>query len=106
MTKIKCPICNCETEWSPDNKYRPFCSERCKTIDLGGWASGKYHISSPLTPEDMEDEDTAIEIEKALQEMFAVNPYLFTYIYSLHGKSTICIHSWRSFHIVLTSCKS
>ncbi|MBQ3774671.1 MAG: DNA gyrase inhibitor YacG [Ruminobacter sp.] len=68
MTKIKCPICNCETEWSPDNKYRPFCSERCKTIDLGGWASGKYHISSPLTPEDMEDEDTAIEIEKALQE--------------------------------------
>ena len=32
--------------------------------------------------------------------MFAVNPYLFTYIYSLHGKSTICIHSWRSFHIV------
>ena len=74
MTKIKCPICSKETEWCPENKYRPFCSERCKTIDLGGWASGKYHISSPITPEDMEDETTAMEIEEALLKQMKENP--------------------------------
>ena len=74
MTKIKCPICSKETEWCPENKYRPFCSERCKTIDLGGWASGKYHISSPITPEDMEGETTAMEIEEALLKQMKENP--------------------------------
>lgn len=74
MTKIKCPICSKETEWCPENKYRPFCSERCKTIDLGGWASGKYHISFPITPEDMEDETTAMEIEEALLKQMKENP--------------------------------
>lgn len=31
----------------------PFCSERCKLIDLGNWASGKYVISTPMKPEDL-----------------------------------------------------
>jgi endogenous inhibitor of DNA gyrase (YacG/DUF329 family) len=30
--------------WSTDNPYRPFCSERCKLIDLGQWAAGAYRI--------------------------------------------------------------
>ena len=33
----------------------PFCSERCKEIDLGNWATEKYVISSPLLPEDIEN---------------------------------------------------
>ncbi|MCK5505124.1 MAG: DNA gyrase inhibitor YacG, partial [Thermodesulfovibrionia bacterium] len=41
--KIKCSTCKKKTEWL-DNPYRPFCSERCKLIDLGAWASGKYMI--------------------------------------------------------------
>lgn len=41
--KIKCPICGKETEWE-NNKYRPFCSERCKLIDLGYWVSEDYSI--------------------------------------------------------------
>lgn len=44
---MKCPICEKPTTWK-DNPYRPFCSERCKIIDLGNWASEDYHISSPL----------------------------------------------------------
>jgi hypothetical protein len=41
--KIICPICNKKTTWD-DNPFRPFCSERCRLIDLGNWASGDYRI--------------------------------------------------------------
>ncbi len=42
--KIRCPICKKEAFWD-DNPFRPFCSERCKLIDLGKWASEDYRIS-------------------------------------------------------------
>jgi endogenous inhibitor of DNA gyrase (YacG/DUF329 family) len=45
---MTCPICRKEV--ASDNPDFPFCSERCRTIDLGNWASGKYVISSPLSP--------------------------------------------------------
>jgi len=41
-----CPICRKEV--TRDNPEFPFCSERCRLIDLGNWASGKYMISTPL----------------------------------------------------------
>ncbi len=41
--KIKCPVCKKESEWE-GNPFRPFCSERCKTIDLAAWASEEYRI--------------------------------------------------------------
>ncbi len=41
--KILCPICRKETNWE-DNPFRPFCSERCRLIDLGKWASEEYRI--------------------------------------------------------------
>jgi endogenous inhibitor of DNA gyrase (YacG/DUF329 family) len=41
--KVKCPICRKELEWE-GNPFRPFCSERCKTVDLAAWASGEYRI--------------------------------------------------------------
>ncbi len=65
MTKVRCPACGRETEWSPANRYRPFCSERCRTADLGGWFSERYRISSPAAPEDLEDETLARELEEA-----------------------------------------
>lgn len=43
-----CPICRKEV--ARDNPEFPFCSERCRLIDLGNWASGKYVISTPLSP--------------------------------------------------------
>jgi endogenous inhibitor of DNA gyrase (YacG/DUF329 family) len=42
--KVHCPQCNAAILWSTDNPYRPFCSERCKLIDLGQWATGAYRI--------------------------------------------------------------
>ncbi len=44
--KLRCPICKKATK-ATDPDF-PFCSERCRLIDLGKWASGGYVISSPL----------------------------------------------------------
>ena len=42
--KLRCPQCGGESLWSADNKFRPFCSERCKLFDLGAWASESYRV--------------------------------------------------------------
>ena len=44
VTKVSCPQCGSEALWSDENKYRPFCSQRCKLIDLGAWASEAYSV--------------------------------------------------------------
>lgn len=41
---VNCPTCGKEIVWSKDNPWRPFCSERCKLIDLGEWASENHRI--------------------------------------------------------------
>jgi len=41
---IPCPVCKKETAWSK-NPFRPFCSERCRLMDLGKWASEEYRIA-------------------------------------------------------------
>ena len=58
-TFVNCPTCDKKIEWSPANKYRPFCSERCKQIDLGAWATEKYTIpgKSVEAPSDNPDQD-------------------------------------------------
>ncbi|HDZ61845.1 MAG TPA: DNA gyrase inhibitor YacG [Nitrospirae bacterium] len=53
--KIKCPICRKKTEWK-DNPNRPFCSERCKLIDLGKWASEEYRFKGKEFPEESNNE--------------------------------------------------
>ena len=45
--EYKCPQCGKESVWK-GNKYRPFCSERCKLIDLGTWADEKYKVETNL----------------------------------------------------------
>jgi endogenous inhibitor of DNA gyrase (YacG/DUF329 family) len=52
--KIRCPICKRMTTWE-ENPWRPFCSERCKLLDLGAWASEKYRV--PGRKEEEEDEE-------------------------------------------------
>ncbi|MEK6554299.1 MAG: DNA gyrase inhibitor YacG [Bdellovibrionota bacterium] len=42
--QIKCPRCKTLTVYSSENPSRPFCSERCRLIDLGDWADGKFAI--------------------------------------------------------------
>lgn len=51
--KIRCPVCKELTTWE-ENRFRPFCSERCKLIDLGAWASEEYKV--PGKKEEEEDE--------------------------------------------------
>jgi len=51
---MKCPICSKPVK--PTDEYAPFCSERCKLIDLGNWASGKYVISTPANIDPNESE--------------------------------------------------
>jgi hypothetical protein len=55
---VKCPTCGQPVVWSEASKYRPFCSERCKMIDLGVWASGGYAI-----PGDAPDPDAPLPDE-------------------------------------------
>jgi uncharacterized protein len=43
--KITCPTCDKDVVWSAEAKYRPFCSERCKLIDLGDWAAENHRIA-------------------------------------------------------------
>lgn len=50
---IRCPIC--KKEITPANAEFPFCSERCRIIDLGNWASEKYKIPSDAKPEEPHD---------------------------------------------------
>jgi endogenous inhibitor of DNA gyrase (YacG/DUF329 family) len=55
--RITCPICRTVLEDVPsDFGPRPFCSERCKLVDLGNWLGEKYRISRPLRAEDLEDD--------------------------------------------------
>ena len=49
---MKCPICKKKEVELGDPEF-PFCSERCRTIDLGNWAMEKYVISSPASPSDL-----------------------------------------------------
>lgn len=44
MLIVKCPTCGKPVEWSLEQRWRPFCSERCKLIDLGSWADESYRI--------------------------------------------------------------
>jgi endogenous inhibitor of DNA gyrase (YacG/DUF329 family) len=43
-TKVKCPTCKRPVEWSPESAYRPFCSDRCRLIDLGAWLTEQHKI--------------------------------------------------------------
>ena len=59
LAKIGCPICKKPVKRTdPDF---PFCSERCRTIDLGKWASGGYVISSPVKDAEELIQDTTPE---------------------------------------------
>lgn len=51
--KVACPVCKKKGDWFA-GKYGPFCSQRCKLIDLGKWLGGEHAISEPLRPEHLE----------------------------------------------------
>lgn len=44
VTTVACPTCGAPVEWGEQSPSRPFCSERCKLIDLGAWAAEEHAI--------------------------------------------------------------
>jgi endogenous inhibitor of DNA gyrase (YacG/DUF329 family) len=48
---VSCPTCGKPVRWEPGSRYRPFCSERCKLIDLGEWATEGYRIPDENPPD-------------------------------------------------------
>jgi endogenous inhibitor of DNA gyrase (YacG/DUF329 family) len=60
--KVKCPTCRKETAWE-GNAHRPFCSERCRLIDLGAWVEERYRIRAEESgdlPDNDDDENKQI----------------------------------------------
>jgi endogenous inhibitor of DNA gyrase (YacG/DUF329 family) len=54
---VNCPTCGAPVVWEPASRWRPFCSERCKIIDLGDWAANRHVIPGRNDPaEDGTDE--------------------------------------------------
>ncbi len=56
---VACPNCGATVQWTPQSRYRPFCSERCRLIDLGAWASESYRV--PVAEEEPDLDDSAVE---------------------------------------------
>jgi endogenous inhibitor of DNA gyrase (YacG/DUF329 family) len=56
---VPCPRCGLHVVWSTENKYRPFCSERCKLIDLGQWATEAYRVPQAEPPDPGEEKPDA-----------------------------------------------
>jgi len=52
--KVPCPTCGVPAPFVAGNPWRPFCSERCRRVDLGAWASESYRVAAP--PASGEDE--------------------------------------------------
>ncbi|MBP9673559.1 MAG: DNA gyrase inhibitor YacG [Bacteriovoracaceae bacterium] len=66
VLKVKCPYCKKQFEYK-SSKYRPFCSERCKMVDLGHWLEESYQI--PLEKsEESEDQEKQIETDMTDEE--------------------------------------
>ena len=55
MKTVACPRCGAQAPYAPENPSRPFCSQRCKVVDLGAWANEEYRIPAP--PEAPQDSD-------------------------------------------------
>lgn len=74
--KVNCPTCEKSIEWTPENNFRPFCSERCKLIDLGDWADESHKISQNIQPDQQLSEEMldAIEDEFLQHNKFFVEP--------------------------------
>jgi len=51
---VNCPRCGIAVAWVAANAFRPFCSERCKTVDLGEWATERYRVAAVENDEEQE----------------------------------------------------
>ncbi|MGD8416365.1 MAG: DNA gyrase inhibitor YacG [Pseudomonadales bacterium] len=54
---VTCPTCNARVKWTSSNPFRPFCSERCKLIDLGAWADEQHKIPGDVASDELHSGD-------------------------------------------------
>ena len=54
---VACPNCGASVVWDATSPYRPFCSERCKLIDLGAWATESYRVPVEEDDDDLRADD-------------------------------------------------
>lgn len=52
---VACPTCKGDSVYAPSNPFRPFCSDRCKNVDFGAWATESYRLEAQPTPADDAD---------------------------------------------------
>ena len=50
---VRCPACGGDSVFAPSNAYRPFCSERCRNLDFGAWASESFRVPDESPPDDL-----------------------------------------------------
>ena len=49
---VDCPTCGGKSLYAPENRFRPFCSERCRQIDLGAWAAEDFRMPTEAPPDE------------------------------------------------------
>ena len=58
---VRCPACGGESVFAPANRWRPFCSERCKNMDFGAWASEDFRVPEQASPDDPDISDPKVQ---------------------------------------------
>lgn len=58
---VPCPACGGDSVYAPSNAYRPFCSERCKQVDLGAWANEDFRMPAEAPPADAQYGDPRLQ---------------------------------------------
>ena len=61
MRVMICPHCGKQIEYSVENTFRPFCSKRCKLIDLGGWADESYRVPASKAEDAQEENESGAD---------------------------------------------
>ncbi len=60
---VRCPACQGPSLYHPDNPWRPFCSQRCRQMDLGAWAREDFRVPAEAPPEDAPFGDPRTSLE-------------------------------------------
>lgn len=62
--QVACPTCHTKVVWSNANPDRPFCSHRCKLIDLGAWASESHRIAGETAMDETTIDEMVLQLER------------------------------------------
>jgi uncharacterized protein len=61
---VQCPTCKRKVRWEADSLFKPFCSERCRSVDMGAWASESYKIGNATDADPNEIDQSSPDKEK------------------------------------------